>query len=372
VLDKFEQRFDAQVRWDTDKSEWNLDKLVEFRGEQPRPTELLETEELDAQKLNDLKTALGDLKIVGVLRKPEGLGADLKAGTEIMNNNESLVSLVNRGFFPVTIGGGAPELRAANGEVLVGMKNGVEYVLRFGEIASVENATEEEGKLNRYLFVMARLDESKFPPLELEPLPGAESADEQAASDQAPAGKNATQGKPDGKETAGSDSDGGPDTAQAVATEPPSKDATEPATKDAKQPPAKAVESDQVKDADGKATQDESKPDAKAAKDQPAGEEEKSELELARERIRKENQRKKDEREEELKTANQRIRELNARFGDWYYIIAEDEYHKIRLGRDDLIKELESAAEEGFGIDAFRKLQKDGLKKEAEAGASNE
>ena len=41
------------------------------------------------------------MKIVGVMRKPAGLGADLKAGAEIMKDEESLLSLMNRGFYPV-------------------------------------------------------------------------------------------------------------------------------------------------------------------------------------------------------------------------------------------------------------------------------
>ena len=162
---KLDERFEAQVAWDADQSKWVLNELVQFRNGEKKPTELLPTEELSTQKLNDLKTALGDTKIVGVLRKPTGLGADLKAGSEIMDNQESLSSLMNRGFFPVTIEGGDPEIRAANGEVLVGLKDGVEYILRFGEIANValEEKESKEGQINRYLFVTARLDQVQVP-----------------------------------------------------------------------------------------------------------------------------------------------------------------------------------------------------------------
>lgn len=297
VLDKFEQRFEADIRWDADKSQWDLQKLVEYHDGKPTETKLLASEELNKTKLDDLKTALGDLKIVGVRRKPNGLGADLKAGTEIMKNNESLLSLINRGFFPVSSGTGSPELRAANGEVLVGVKDGVEYVLRFGEMAGVDKSS-AEGKLNRYLFVTARLDQSQFPPLELQPVPGGDDA--AADKEKKPDDKKATDDKKAAAEKKGDDS---------------------------------------------KATG------------------EKTDLELERDRIRKENQRKKDEREEKLKKANQQVAELNARFADWYYIISEDEYKKIHLRRDDLIKEKESAKEEGFGADAFRNMKQEGLKK---------
>ncbi len=53
---KLEQRFEADVAWDADKSKWKLDKLVQYKNGQPKPTELLNTEELNSQKLNDLKS----------------------------------------------------------------------------------------------------------------------------------------------------------------------------------------------------------------------------------------------------------------------------------------------------------------------------
>lgn len=80
-------------------------------------------------------------------------------------------------------------------------------------------------------------------------------------------------------------------------------------------------------------------------------------------RIEKENQRKLDDWQDKRGKAEEKVRELNARFADWYYVVSEDEYKKIRLTRSDLIKEGEKAAEEGFGVDAFRKLQEEGLKK---------
>ena len=53
------------------------------------------------------------------------------------------------------------------------------------------------------------------------------------------------------------------------------------------------------------------------------------------------NQRKQDEYEEKIKKGQERVQELNDRFADWYYIIADDVYQKIRLSRDDLIKKKE-------------------------------
>lgn len=265
------RRFKADISRDVDQNQWILNELVQFRDNEPYPTELLSVEELNATKLDDLMAALDDLKIVGVMRKPAGLGADLKAGSRFTNNQENLVSLTSRGFYLIRFEEGPAELHAANGELLVGLGSGVEYVLRFGEIADVA-AESAEGKLSRYLFVTARVDESQFPPLELKPLPGGDKG----------AGENLSPG-------------------------------------------------------------------------------EKADLELERERVRKENQRLKDEREEQLKEARKIVSQLNARFADWYYIISEDQYKRIHLRRNELIRESQAAKQQGFGIDAFRQLQKEGL-----------
>ena len=74
--------------------------------------------------------------------------------------------------------GGDPELLSANGEVHIGMEDGVQYVLRFGEALAGSTDEDSEGE-NRYLFAMARVDMSKLPAPELEDLPeGGEASDD--------------------------------------------------------------------------------------------------------------------------------------------------------------------------------------------------
>ena len=36
------------------------------------------------------------------------------------------------------------------------------------------------------------------------------------------------------------------------------------------------------------------------------------------------------------------MKELNDRFADWYFIISDDVYKKIHLGRDDIVKKKEA------------------------------
>ena len=79
---KIEERFEAQVTWDSNQSKWVLNELVHFRNGEKQLTELLPTEELNSQKLNDLKTALGDMKIVGVPAQADrsGCGSESRCG----------------------------------------------------------------------------------------------------------------------------------------------------------------------------------------------------------------------------------------------------------------------------------------------------
>jgi hypothetical protein len=90
---------------------------------------------------------------------------------------------------------------------------------------------------------------------------------------------------------------------------------------------------------------------------------------VRREQIKRENDRKLKEWEDKRKKAQGRVEELNARFAGWYYVISEDTYKKIHLGRSDIIQEGASAKETGFGIDAFRKLESEGLKKSTPSAA---
>ena len=80
-------------------------------------------------------------------------------------------------------------------------------------------------------------------------------------------------------------------------------------------------------------------------------------LEREKERIFKENKRKMDEFEEKKKKAQKKVAELNARFGDWYFVISDDVYKKIHLSRSDVITEKESAKKDGTGVDSFRDLE---------------
>ena len=170
-----ERRFDATVTFNTTDSDWELNDFVTYRRRkdgqsEPVPAELLPSEELNATKLNDLKTALGDLKIVDVRRKPGGLKADLTTEQEFLKDPQTYQSLVQLGYIPDTRVQNKIRLLAASGEVHVLMAGGYEYVLRFGNVATGE--TESDGAaLNRYLFVTTRVNPSAIPKPQLDSLP---------------------------------------------------------------------------------------------------------------------------------------------------------------------------------------------------------
>ncbi|MEX0585335.1 MAG: DUF4340 domain-containing protein, partial [Pirellulales bacterium] len=83
-------------------------------------------EELDSTKLNDMKTALDDLKIVDVRAKPASLSSVLK-NDEGQLTQQDARNLAGKGFF-LSQG----QLLSNEGEVIARMKDGVVYVLRFG------------------------------------------------------------------------------------------------------------------------------------------------------------------------------------------------------------------------------------------------
>ncbi|MCM2374743.1 DUF4340 domain-containing protein [Aporhodopirellula aestuarii] len=167
-----------------DGSDWKLEQLLEYPSDNPLadPVEVKvdPTQVVNKDKLNDIKNALDDLKIVDVVRKPDGMSANLRADKDLVSDNEAVQSLVDRGFLPVQAGPDAPvEVLSANGELDVTLNDGVEYVLRFGNVSGLTDEEDEDDSddsssstaVNRYLLVTARVDESQFPAPELRVVP---------------------------------------------------------------------------------------------------------------------------------------------------------------------------------------------------------
>ena len=114
------QRSDTAVAWNQEESKWAIGHLHEFKEpNKPTPTELSENEELNSERLNELKNALDDLKIVGVKQKPA---------------DTNQIQLQEYGFYPFPTtdenNNKIDDVRSANGEVHVSLQDGIQYILR--------------------------------------------------------------------------------------------------------------------------------------------------------------------------------------------------------------------------------------------------
>ncbi len=428
-----DRRADMTLAYNDTDAKWNAVSLKQFDAKaggdgQYVEFKLADDEELNADKLNGLKTALDDLQIVDVARKPAGLSQDLKAGTDFLNNRETRLDLMMKGF---TAAPGedpaAGEIISNSGEVIATMKNGAEYVLRFGDLTSAGSdgaqqsdaaATTEAGQkpaansgVNRYLFVMARFNETAVKQPELEQLPelpaAARQSTEAKPSDATSGEAASAAGTTNATAPATTDNSANGDAAsdeEAVApgenTEsneqdeqntdsPPSpfvdpaQDESNPADEASSESPADDAaaqsgaasenesaaadnnESESQPTADPAATQATQTPaseDSAGATPAPgseagqetetdaaaAGDEKAKDLETIiadRKRIEQENQRKLDEYQETLKKGRENVKDLNLRFGDWYFVVSDEVFKRIRLGRNDVVKKKEKKEE---------------------------
>ena len=475
-----------------DGSKWELASLKEYDETKPlaEPTEVEVDPEkkLNSQKLNDLTNALDDLKFVNVLRKPEGISANLRANKDFAEDPEATSQLANRGFLPIPLGPDREiEIFSANGELTATTKEGVQYILRFGNVSGLseedekskedaeDEKSEESGGLNRYLMVSTIVDESKFPLPELKSIPQnleeldaldkpaappgttlppelnapadsektedspveaadgtAEMKEEPASTEESsteekseavdedkPVDENSKEEKPenaeDSKEEASPESDDADkdeaDTAEASdsdadageaeanesdssgeSTDSGETDASgegesttvgeaqaenEQASESESSEPeletggdaeaseeAEPSEKETVAEAPSDETDDnavsEEKPSDEASAEMKADdsqdeieetEEEKLErLAAVQEKITKENERKLEERKDKIEAAKRRSRELNDRFADWYYVIPEETYTKLRIGQSDLFDTSDGPANPAAGI----------------------
>lgn len=292
-----EKRFDLKAT--DDNGTWNLDFLREYNANnQPVLTNMEAGEELKKDRLDTLKNSLSELKIVDVERKPKGLGADLRADNEFAKNMESLQSLAARGFFALQ-GEDGVELKSGDGELVVDTKDGVQYTLRFGRIAGLGEETTTTTDQGEEK-TESSVNRYMFVSVRVN-----EDQFPQPELESLPEGADALEAKDNDEEDADS------------------------------------TDSDTDDEAEEKNAE--------------------NELALEVERIKKANQRKIDARNDKIEAATKKVSELTYRFADWYYVVPDDVFKKLRLRRDDVIAFSEEALKAGNGIDAFRNLEKEGL-----------
>jgi hypothetical protein len=243
-----------RLKYDTTASAWSLDGLGDG-------------ETLNKTKLDEMRSALDNLQIVDVHRKPAGLSTQLQGEAAMTLDQEAALSLQSRGYYIVR-----GQLLSNEGETFIRMNDGVEYSLRFGEVVEYEQGStdlnaedslaDESNSPGRYVFVTARFDSGLIPPPELE--------------------------------------------------EVPELPATPPATEETTTQPAGA--------------EAETQPAATQPSEDPG-----------RQAIIAANEQKQKDYDKKVADGQERVKDLNRRFADWYFVVSDDTYQKIRLRRSDVV-----------------------------------
>lgn len=312
---------------DYDNSEWKLSGST-----------LSEQEELDKEKLDALKDAFDDLEIIDVENKPEILVNNLKQGNEFFNNlkdqkNQAVVqSLQQKGFYTVAVknpqGQQVPKVVSNKGEIIVGMKDGVEYVLRFGDTYRGPEDDENSTGDSRYIYAFARVNQSLLDPLMLEPVPTPlelpatpKTVDQNSTNDKGAKGDEGEKGE---KTSAPAIAPPGPPPNFVPSTPPPSVNPPPPPA----QAQIASVNADSNKSGESvEMNQQKAQRDAEIAK------------------VKAANATKQREFNEKVAKAQKRVNELNENLAGWYYVISNDVYKKIRLEREDFVKTKEQNSE---------------------------
>ena len=319
-------------------SEWNLIGSL-----------LSENEELNKEKLDDMKDAFDDLEIIDVEKKPAVLASSLREGNEFVAANNvqelknSAKSLFDKGFLTVEMAGkdgkpmkyedGKPKLQVVSkkGEIVVGMKDGVEYVLRFGEAyrgpEEEENATGD----SRYIYAYARVNPNLLDQPELEPVPAPFVAPKKKSDDSSKTSKEK-------KGVKGPEGEKGKQSPPPLNPPGPPPNFTPPSPPPGK-PPVTLPKEIQSSTASSEKDSNSSSADQELTK-------KKADREAEIARVKSSNAQKQKEFNDKVAEAQKRVKELNENLADWYYVISNEVYEKIRLDRQDFVKAKETESED--------------------------
>lgn len=377
------------------------------------------TEQTNEEKARELTTAISDLKIVGVREKPPGLKPDLRApeaveqllamqnrgffvlrnGDVVSNEGETIAESDGGIVYTLRFGG---VILGTGDEVTAGddKEKAVADEKKDAKDKKDEKNGPEKVQANRFLLVSVDFDESKFPPIEAPaatPAKPEEAKPEEAKpadstpavskpatkpAESKPAEKKEPEKAPEAKkaetpakgdtkseEGAGSEEEEQLDDFDDEEQDEPAAKAEEkaaaaPKAAETKSAPAKeSAPKAEAKKAEEKPA---APPKAEAAKEAPAKAEDAAKAkadadakqkEAEAKRQEAELKRKQEERERKIKDGQKKAKELSDRYANWYYVISEDTFKKIRLTRADLVQEKkpegEDAAKKDEGIPGF-------------------
>jgi hypothetical protein len=362
-----------------------------------------ENEEVNKTDIDAMVGVLDNLKLVGIRERPRYEGKQLlqsdltvRLPKELSQNRQIVQimlgqlrsSLEEKGFMVYQDQKGEEiRLYSAAGELVASTNDGVRYHMNFGnvfagsdeeiEIGAAEKTDakkdekkeagpsdgkdpkpeddkKSEGKKSRYLFLRTSFDESLIGPKPLEPtkpeVPEGVTVDENG---------NVVEPKDEKKEAPKSEAK--PDAAK---TEEKKPDAAKPEEKkdggdagcdflqeEKKEEPAKEEKKPEAKEEkkDAADPKKEEAPKPEPPKTEPPKVDPVEEYKKAVAKYRLD----KAKYEVDLKSFNKkveegqkRVKELNDRFGNWYYVISAEDFDKLRLKRDQLVKAKELKPEE--------------------------
>lgn len=270
---------------------WTFDGLDESKEETNQP------------EVTKLVSALDELKIVGVRRKPARLMQGLRDDKGLQLDQVTVLDLDTKGFFLVKTPKGFT-LIPKDGGVIAVTDQGVAYDLKFGEIFSGSEEEVEVGFASKEGTANDKKDDKAG---------DAKDADGKDKKDDAKKDDKPKQKSRYLFVTAQFDPDGlGPRPTAPDKPAPPSDQPSDPeAPADAGTPANTAPDPQKVYEAAL----------AKFEQDQ------KSYVDSLK------------AYEEKIAAGEKLVKELNVRFADWYYVVSGDSFENLRQGRQTLVKE---------------------------------
>ncbi len=401
----------SELSRDSSTDEWKLKDLPEGM-------------KLKTSVVNQIVSALADIKIVGVRAKTSGIAAAFRGDAKVPVTSVDIYDMQDKGYFQLPNG----ELRSKEGDFFASTSEGITYALRFGSIVSGDDVdieigdskqlTEEEAKKaleagadsksesaekaaaensqddspkkeNRFLFVTAMLDERSLGTAPVEPVkptpPPGYTPKEKPATPAQPAipGFNTETPGADSepkKETSATPVDGAGRSLAGPGADPvqEEKQAVAPA---ADQQPQEATQAD-AKPADSKPTDEQpavAAPDTAPADPAPPAvnpedpaapvgdaKDPVAEYETALAKYEQELDEyrvRKAEYDERLSKARDRVKALNERFAPWYYVIPADVFNTINVKPEELVEPdatTSTAAPPGLSLPAELTLPAEG------------
>ena len=316
---------------DYEDSEWKLSG-----------SPITDLEELNKDKLDGMKDAFDDLEIIDVERKPEILVNNLRQGNEFFSNlkdakNQAVVqSLQQKGFYTVAVqnpeGETVPKVVSNKGEILVGMKDGVEYVLRFGDIYRGSEEDENATGDSRYIYAFARVNEQLLEQPSMEAVPAPLVEEKPAPAEKEDAQEEPKPAEEEGKKgPEGDEGEQAPPPPASPPGPPPNFTPPSPPPGIAPPPPPTAQDSVAVEAPTGDANASSAGEESEFAK-------RKADRDAEIARIQAANATKRQEFKNKVAEAQKRVDELNQELAGWYYVISNEVYEKIRLERKDFVQ----------------------------------